>query len=123
MLEVYIALTHLQKSSLERELNEGISSKVPILCTLYLSQSYNAFWSVKIPCKQNPRDHVCTDQAAENPINKHDKNWHASLLKVEKNLTTVKWRETDEWADSKEWTQMVYKGEKKLLLYKQETSQ
>lgn len=38
-----------------------VSSKTHILCTLYLRQSYNAFWSVKIPCKQNPRDQVCTD--------------------------------------------------------------
>lgn len=90
-----------------------------VLCTLHLSQSYNAFWSVKIPCKQNPRDHVCTDQAAENPINKHDRNEHASLLKVEKNLITVKGRQMSEWTarNGLKW------GEKKLLLYKQETSQ
>lgn len=64
------SLSQLSPSSPENGSRSSLSAGAP---APPVGASYNAFWSVKIPCKQNPRDRVRTEQAAENPINKQDK--------------------------------------------------
>lgn len=61
---------------------------------------------------KNPRSFYVQNRQEENPINKHNRNQHASLLKWKR----VNISETDEimWVSSKEWTFIVCKKKEKL---------